>query len=92
MQEKLLNQFYEDIKLDPSTITYVEAHSTGTAVGDPEECAAIDNVFCKNRKSPLLVGSVKSNIGHSESSSGVCSLAKVKLMVSLTYEFTNSFY
>lgn len=79
MQEKLLNEFYKDIELDPSTINYVEAHSTGTAVGDPEECAAIDNIFCKNRQSPLLVGSVKSNVGHSESSSGVCSIAKVLL-------------
>lgn len=79
MQEKLLKEFYEDISLDPATISYVEAHSTGTSVGDPEECIAIDNVFCKNRKTPLLVGSVKSNIGHSESSSGVCSIAKVLL-------------
>lgn len=79
MQEKLLTEFYKDIKLDPLTINYVEAHSTGTSVGDPEECNAIDNVFCKNRKNPLLVGSVKSNIGHSESTSGACSVAKVLL-------------
>lgn len=79
MQEKLLNEFYKDIRLDPTTINYVEAHSTGTTVGDPEECNAIDNVFCKNRKDPLLVGSVKSNIGHSESTSGACSIAKVLL-------------
>lgn len=35
MQETLLNEFYQDIKLDPSTVNYVEAHSTGTSVGDP---------------------------------------------------------
>lgn len=58
---------------------YVEAHSTGTTVGDPEECKALDNIFCKNRKNPLLVGSVKSNIGHTESTSGACSIAKVIL-------------
>lgn len=79
IQENLLTEFYQDIKLDPATINYVEAHSTGTTVGDPEECTAIDNVFCKNRKHPLLVGSVKSNIGHSESSSGACAIAKVIL-------------
>lgn len=79
MQEKLLSQFYADIKLDPSTVSYVEAHCTGTGVGDPEECAAIDKIFCKNRKTPLLVGSVKSNVGHSESTSGMCSIAKVIL-------------
>lgn len=39
----------------------------------------MDNVFCKNRKKPLPVGSVKSNIGHSESSAGVCSITKVCL-------------
>lgn len=48
-------------------------------ITDPEECAAIDNVFCKGRKTPLLVGSVKSNIGHSESCAGACSVAKVVL-------------
>ncbi|KAG4070516.1 hypothetical protein HA402_012306, partial [Bradysia odoriphaga] len=79
MQEKLLSEFYEDIQMDPSSVSYVEAHSTGTFVGDPEECIAIDKVFCKGRKTPLLVGSVKSNIGHSESSSGTCSVAKVIL-------------
>lgn len=79
MQNKLLSEFYEDIGLDPSHLAYVEAHSTGTVVGDPEECQALDNVFCKNRKTPLLVGSVKSNIGHSESTSGACSISKMIL-------------
>lgn len=79
MQNQLLSEFYEDIGLDPVQLGYVEAHSTGTVVGDPEECNALDNVFCKNRKSPLLVGSVKSNIGHTESTSGICSISKVIL-------------
>lgn len=79
MQQELLEEFYSDIKLDPSTLDYVEAHSTGTVVGDPEECRALDNIFCRGRQKPLLVGSVKSNIGHSESCSGACSVAKVIL-------------
>lgn len=79
MQQELLEEFYSDIKLDPSTLDYVEAHSTGTVVGDPEECRALDNIFCQGREKPLLVGSVKSNIGHSESCSGACSVAKVIL-------------
>lgn len=79
IQQKLLSEFYDDVEIDPSNLAYMEAHSTGTIVGDPEECIAIDNVFCKKRKTPLLVGSVKSNVGHSESSSGVCSIAKVIL-------------
>lgn len=79
MQQKLLSEFYEEVGVDPAELAYVEAHSTGTVVGDPEECQALDNVFCKTREKPLLVGSVKSNIGHSESTSGVCSISKVIL-------------
>lgn len=51
----------------------------GTKVGDPEECRALDRVFCTNRKEPLLIGSVKSNMGHTEGSSGICSLTKILL-------------
>ena len=51
----------------------------GTKVGDPEECRTLDRVFCTNRKEPLLIGSVKSNMGHSEASSGICSVTKVLL-------------
>jgi fatty acid synthase len=46
-------------------------------VGDPQEVNAIADVFCKDRNTPLLVGSVKSNMGHSEPASGLCSVAKV---------------
>jgi fatty acid synthase len=46
-------------------------------VGDPEELAAIDQVFCKGRQKPLLIGSVRSNMGHSEPASGLCSITKV---------------
>ena len=60
-------------------VSYVEAHGTGTKVGDPEECSTLDKVFCTNRKEPLLIGAVKSNMGHSEASSGVCSLTKLLL-------------
>jgi len=46
-------------------------------VGDPEELAALDQVFGKGRQTPLLIGSVKSNMGHSEPVSGMCSVVKV---------------
>lgn len=49
----------------------------GAQVGDPQEVNSIANVFCKNRTTPLLIGSVKSNMGHSEPASGLCSVAKV---------------
>lgn len=79
MQMKLLKEFYDDIDIPPNTVDFVEAHSTGTVVGDPEECRALDVVFCSGRDKPLPVGSVKSNMGHSESTSGACSIAKVIL-------------
>jgi fatty acid synthase len=46
-------------------------------VGDREELCSIDQVFCKGRQTPLLIGSVKSNMGHSEAASGLCSITKV---------------
>ena len=46
-------------------------------VGDPVELAAVDKVFCKGRQTPLLIGLVKSNMGHSEPTSGLCSITKV---------------
>lgn len=46
-------------------------------MGDPEEIQAVEEVFLKGRTTPLLIGSVKSNIGHTEPSSGLCSITKV---------------
>lgn len=79
MQQKLMNEFYDDIDFDTNLVSYVEAHATGTKLGDPEEASAIDEVFCKNRSTPLLVGSIKSNMGHAESAAGVASMAKIIL-------------
>uniref|UniRef100_W8ARH4 Fatty acid synthase n=1 Tax=Ceratitis capitata TaxID=7213 RepID=W8ARH4_CERCA len=76
LQEQLIAEFYNEIDVKPNDLGYLEAHSTGTVVGDPEECRAIDSILCSQRKEPLLVGSVKSNIGHSEAASGICSLVK----------------
>lgn len=66
MQQKLMEEFFAQSKIDPNCVNFIEAHSTGTKVGDPEEVAAIDAVFCKNknREKPLPIGSVKSNIGN----------------------------
>ncbi|EAT46627.1 AAEL002237-PA [Aedes aegypti] len=76
MQKRLMSEFYDEISIDPRDIAYIEAHSTGTVVGDPEECDAIDKVFCTDRQRPMPIGSVKSNIGHSEASAALSSLAK----------------
>ncbi|KAG5885209.1 hypothetical protein JTB14_012232 [Gonioctena quinquepunctata] len=77
MQNKLIREVYEEIGVKPQDVAYVEAHGTGTKVGDPQEVNSIADFFCKNRKDPLLIGSVKSNMGHSEPASGLCSLAKL---------------
>uniref|UniRef100_A0A914ZHK0 Fatty acid synthase n=1 Tax=Parascaris univalens TaxID=6257 RepID=A0A914ZHK0_PARUN len=76
-QAALLEEVYREAGIDPNTVTYVETHGTGTKVGDPQEANAICQVFCQNRSSPLLIGSVKSNMGHAEPASGLCSIAKV---------------
>ncbi len=68
--------------LTPSAIDYVEAHATGTQVGDPIEGNAIGEAFGGfEREGPLRVASVKSNVGHMESAAFACSLLKVVLMM-----------
>ena len=77
MQGTLLKEFYEELGIPPTSLDYIEAHGTGTKVGDQEETNALDRVFCTGRKEPLWIGSIKSNLGHSEPASGLCSIAKV---------------
>ena len=67
-----------DAGLDPATIDYVETHGTGTALGDPVEVAALARVF-GGRDRPLLLGAVKSNIGHADAAAGVAGLIKTVL-------------
>ncbi|MFI6998730.1 beta-ketoacyl synthase N-terminal-like domain-containing protein [Nocardia sp. NPDC050175] len=67
----------------PDTITYFEAHGTGTRLGDPVEIAAIRSAFetATPRRQQCAIGSVKSNIGHAEAAAGVAQLAKVLLQL-----------
>jgi acyl transferase domain-containing protein len=80
-QEEVIRQALAVGKLDPTEIGYVEAHGTGTSLGDPIEAHAIAAVLGAGRgiDNPLVVGSVKTNIGHLESAAGVAGLLKVVL-------------
>ena len=81
-QASLIRSVYGSAGLDPLETGFVEAHGTGTAIGDPLEAAAIGAGFCRSRNTPpLYVGSLKSNIGHLEGTSGVVSVIKTALML-----------
>ena len=79
LQMELLQQIYEGVNLDD--ITYIEAHGTGTKVGDKIETNSIGTVLGKQRNAVLPIGSVKSAIGHTEATSGLAALCKIILMM-----------
>ncbi len=77
-QQEVIQTALRNAGIEPGEVSYIEAHGTGTAVGDPIEAGALGVVFA-NRKTPLLLGSVKTNCGHLEWAAGVCGLVKVIL-------------
>ncbi|XP_054702104.1 fatty acid synthase [Grus americana] len=79
MQQQLVSSLYRECGIKPGEVEYIEAHGTGTKVGDPQEVNGIVNVFCQCEREPLLIGSTKSNMGHPEPASGLAALAKVIL-------------
>ena len=93
-QEALQKKAYQQASLDPCAVQYVEAHGTGTAAGDLAELQGIAQSFCKNRSpsNPLYVGSIKSNIGHLESASGLAGLIKTVLMLERGFLLPNADY
>ncbi|MEV4052482.1 SDR family NAD(P)-dependent oxidoreductase [Amycolatopsis sp. NPDC049688] len=79
-QVALLRDAYSAAGVDPSTVDYVEAHGTGTPLGDPLEAGALATVLGSREPGrPLLLGSVKSNLGHLEGAAGITGLLKVVL-------------
>ncbi|KAL6796280.1 polyketide synthase [Trichoderma sp. SZMC 28013] len=82
-QEALERQVWNNLNLDPLDVGYVEAHGTGTLAGDGAELEGISRVFCQKRdaSNPLVVGSIKSNIGHLECVSGLAAMIKAILVL-----------
>lgn len=75
-QEALITDVYTRAGVSPADIAYIEAHGTGTQAGDPAEARALHNFFSQGRNAKLLIGSVKTNIGHLEAVAGVAGLLK----------------
>ncbi|HXM28168.1 MAG TPA: beta-ketoacyl synthase N-terminal-like domain-containing protein, partial [Chthoniobacterales bacterium] len=82
-QARLVREACIDAGIAPSQIGFVEAHGTGTAVGDPIEAHALAAALCEERstEAPLLIGSVKTNLGHLETAAGVAGLVKALLVL-----------
>ncbi len=83
-QEELLRRVYAEAGASLDEVLYIEAHGTGTAVGDPIEAGAIGRALGQRRDralAPLAVGSVKTNIGHLEATAGLAGLVKALLSI-----------
>lgn len=83
-QVRVLREAYQRAAVAPHDVGYVEAHGTGTAAGDPVELQALATVLGDGRparRRPCLVGSVKTNIGHTEGAAGIAGLIKAALIL-----------
>lgn len=80
-QQSVIRRALDNAGVSPLDISYVEAHGTGTALGDPLELEALQAVLGRGRSAdnPLLIGSVKPNIGHLEAAAGIAGLLKLTL-------------
>jgi acyl transferase domain-containing protein len=82
-QQAVIRQACRNAGVDPAQIGYIEAHGTGTRVGDPIEINALKNVLLENRPAGTVcrIGAVKTNIGHLEAAAGIAGLIKTVLVL-----------
>jgi acyl transferase domain-containing protein/acyl carrier protein len=82
-QQKVIRQALKNGGVDPSLVSYIEAHGTGTSLGDPIEVKALGAVFggSHSQENPLMIGSLKTNMGHLEAAAGIAGLIKVVLQL-----------
>jgi acyl transferase domain-containing protein/acyl carrier protein len=78
-QRDVLRRALEASGVEPREVSYIEAHGTGTTLGDPIEVDALAEVYGREEGTPLYLGSSKTNIGHLEAASGIAGLIKVVL-------------
>jgi acyl transferase domain-containing protein len=78
-QEMLLKEVWKKAGISETGPDYIEAHGTGTEIGDPIEMNSIIHLLPKERQSPVYVGTVKSNLGHLEAAAGVAGFIKTVL-------------
>ncbi|NET57684.1 MAG: aminotransferase class III-fold pyridoxal phosphate-dependent enzyme [Symploca sp. SIO2E6] len=86
-QEAVIQKALSVAGVSAKQVSYVEAHGTGTSLGDPVEIKAMEAVYSKDRglDRPLMIGSVKTNIGHTEAAAGIAGLIKVVLSLQHQY-------
>ncbi len=84
-QANLLRSIYQGNNIDANQVAFVEGHGTGTKVGDPAEVWSIGTVIGANRGAPVPIGSIKSNIGHTEPASGLFGMLKAVMALENNY-------